>query len=70
MHLLIPYVNLLNHPDPLFEEYTYGEGGARGKKLKNHVKKGDYIFFHTSKRNQKYITAYYIVDRVIDTVIP
>ncbi len=53
---------------PLFEEYTYGEGGARGKKLKNHANKGDYIFFHTSKRNQKYITAYYIVKRVIDTV--
>jgi hypothetical protein len=68
MHLLIPYVNLYNHPDPLFDEYTYGEGGARARKLKNDVKKGDFIFFHTTIRNQKYITAYYVADRVIDTI--
>ena len=69
MNLLIPYVNLYHHPDPLFEEYTYGESDARAKKLKNDVKKGDYIFFHTSKREQKYITAYYIADRVLDTAV-
>jgi hypothetical protein len=68
MHLLIPYVNLYNHPDPLFDEYTYGEGDARAKKLKNDVKKGDYVFFHTSKRGKKYITAYYVADRVLNTV--
>ena len=56
MHLLIPYVNLYNHPDPLFDEYTYGEGDSRAKKLKNDVKKGDYVFFHTSKRGKKYGT--------------
>jgi len=69
MHLLLPYVNLYNHPDPLFEEYTYGEGDARARKLKNDVKRGDFIFFHTSKIGQKYITAYYIADRVLDTAV-
>jgi hypothetical protein len=68
VHLLIPYVNLYNHPDPLFDEYTYGEGDARAKKLKNDVKKGDYVFFHTSKRGKKYITAYYVADRILDTL--
>lgn len=66
MNLLIPYVYIYNHPDPLFEEYAYGDAGSRGRKLKK-LKKGDYVFFHTSTRNRKYITAYYVVDRVIDT---
>jgi hypothetical protein len=69
MHLLVPFVNLYNHPDPLFEEYTYGESRARAIKLKKNVKKGDFVFFHTSKRGQKYITAYYIADRVLDTAV-
>jgi len=68
MNLLIPYVHLYDHPDPLFEEFTYGDGGARARKLKNDLKKGDYVFFHTSIGGKKYITAYYVVDRVIDTI--
>jgi len=68
MNLLIPYVYLYGHPDPLFEEFTYGEGGSRAKKLKNDVSKGDYVFFHTSIGGKKYITAYYVADRVVDTV--
>jgi len=66
MNLLIPYVPLFNHPDPLFLEFTYGDGGQRAKKLKKLIK-GDYVFFHTSIRGKKYITAYYIVDRILDT---
>jgi len=67
MNLLIPYIYLYNHPDPLFDEFTYGEGGSRARKIKNDLKKGDYVFFHTSMRGRKYITAYYVVDRVLDT---
>lgn len=67
MNLLIPYVYLYNHPDPLFEEFTYGECGARSRKLKKDLKNGDYVFFHTSIGRKKYITAYYVVDRVLDT---
>ena len=66
MNLLIPYIHLYNHPDPLLDEYTYGDAGLRGMKLKR-LKKGDYLFFHTSTRGKKYITAYYVVDRIIDT---
>jgi len=67
MNLLIPYVYLYDHPDPLFDEFTYGDIRARARKLKRDLEKGDYVFFHTSIRGKKYITAYYVVDRVLDT---
>lgn len=67
MNLLIPYVHLYGHNDPLFEEFTYGDGGARARKLKNDLRKGDFVFFHTSTRGRKFITAYYIVEKVLDT---
>lgn len=67
MNLLISYVYLYNHPDPLLSEFTYGECGSRAKKLKEKLKNGDYIFFHTTISGKKYITAYYVVDRVLDT---
>jgi len=66
MHLLIPYVHLYNHPDPYLEEFTYGDASSRGKKIKR-LEKGDYVFFHTSIRGKKYITAYYVVDRILGT---
>ena len=67
MNLLIPYVHRVKHQDPLFSEFTYGDASPRAKKLKNDLNKGDYVFFHTAIRNRKYITAYYVVDRVLDT---
>jgi len=67
MNMLIPYVHLYDHNDPLFEEFTYGDDGARARKLRNDLKKWDYVFFHRSTGGKKYITAYYVVDRVLDT---
>jgi hypothetical protein len=67
MNLLIPYVYLYNHNDPLFDEFTYGDSGKRARQLKNDLKKGDYLFFHTSIGGKKYVTAYYVVDRALDT---
>lgn len=67
MHLLIPYVQL-PHKDPDFEEFTYGDNGQRARKLKADLAKGDYVFFHTSHGGKKYITAYYVVDCVLDTL--
>jgi len=67
MHLLIPYVYLYDHDDPLFEEFTYGDVGWRARKLKNELKRGEYVFFHTSYGGKKYITAYYVTDRALDT---
>jgi len=67
MNLLIPYIPLQEHNDPLFSEFTYGDVSSRGYKLRNEVSKGNYLFYHTSKNGIKYITAYYVVDRVMDT---
>jgi hypothetical protein len=67
MHLLIPYVRLIDHPDPALDEFTYGDHGQHAKKLKS-LTNGDYVFFHTTKNNRKHITAYYVVDRALDTV--
>lgn len=69
VNLLIPYRPLINHRDPLFEEFTYGDCDARARKLKKDLNKGDYIFFHSTLRGIRYITAYYVVDRVLDTSI-
>lgn len=67
MNLLIPYVYIYGHLDPLFEEFTYGNVGGRARKLKKDLKRGNYVFFHTGIGGKKFITAYYIVDRVLDT---
>lgn len=66
MNLLIPYVNIINHQDPLLKEFTYGDVGQRGRTLKS-LSQGDYIFFHTTINGKKFITAYYIVERTIQT---
>jgi hypothetical protein len=67
MHMLIPYVYLPRHEDPLFPEYTYGDTGARGRKLISALESGDFVFFHTTLRGSKHITAYYVVDRVMES---
>ncbi len=67
MNILISYRYLYDHPDPLFQEFTYGDGGTRARKIKNDLQRGDYVFFHNSKKRKKYITAYYVVDRALDT---
>jgi hypothetical protein len=66
MNLLVPYIKM-DHADPLFDEFTYGDSGQRARKMKKELLKGDYIFFHTSRNGTKIITAYYIVDRVLNT---
>lgn len=66
VHLLIPYVPLL-HADPVLDEFTYGDVGARARKLKRDVRQGDYVFLHTTLRGGRYVTAYYVVDKVLDT---
>jgi hypothetical protein len=68
MHLLIPYVIKKTHLDPVFDEFTYGDSSRRAPKLKRDLNRGDYIFFHATFNHQKLITAYYVVDRVLDTV--
>ena len=70
MDLLIPYdfrSGRRGHEDPMFSEFTYGDGGARGRRLKRDLVKGDYVFFHGMCQGKKCISAYYVVDRVMST---
>jgi len=69
MHLLIPYVQLRNHLDPALAEFTYGDSDSRARKLKSELRKGNYVFFHTTIGGRKCVTAYYVVDRVLDTTV-
>jgi len=36
------------HPDPMFDEFTYGEGGGFSVYLWNNIGVGSRIFFHTT----------------------
>lgn len=69
MNLLVTYKPLHNHLDPDFSEYSYGESGARARNMKKDLRLGDYVFFHTTINFERFITAYYVVDRVLDTTI-
>jgi hypothetical protein len=66
MYLLIPYVYMPNHVDPDLNEFTYGDGGARARRLLS-LQQGDFIFFHTTIKNRKYITAYFVVQNAIES---
>ncbi len=66
--ILIQYIPLADHHDPNIDEFTYGEWLTRGNKLKQRLGKGSYVFFHTSIGKRRYITAYFVVDRVLDTL--
>jgi hypothetical protein len=69
VNLLIPYVNLDDHLDPMLDEFTYGDVEDRARKLKKDLKQGDYVFLHTSIRGCRYITAYYVIDKVLNTSV-
>ena len=66
MNLLIPYISIFNHEDPTLDEFTYGDINTRARKCKL-LPKGSHLFFHTSINNTRHITAYYVVDRILDT---
>lgn len=52
VNLLIPYVPLSGHHDPILEEFTYGDIGARGRKLKKDLSKGDCFSPHDHPRQE------------------
>ncbi len=67
INLLISYIPLANHLDPDLDEFTYGDVGARARKLKRELGRGSFVFFHTSIGAQRYITGYFVVDRIMDS---
>lgn len=69
-HLLIRYiqpVEIDNHVDPNFTSLTYGDSSQQKVTIiKNNVKTGSYIFFHTFYGEKAYISAYFYVEKVLD----
>ena len=66
MNYLVGYKDAernFGHEDPMLREYTYGESGSNTEKLLK-VQKGDFLFFHKTIHNKRYITAYYMVEEV------
>ncbi|MGG5796093.1 endonuclease NucS domain-containing protein [Bacillus nitratireducens] len=66
MNYLIGYKDAernFGHEDPMLREYTYGESGSNTEKLLK-VQKRDFLFFHKTIHNKRYITAYYVVEEV------
>ena len=66
MNYLIGYKDAernFGHEDPMLREYTYGESGSNTEKLLK-VQKRDFLFFHKTIHNKRYITAYYMVEEV------
>lgn len=56
----------MDHPDPMFDELTYGEGGGRyASFFWKHVRPGSRIFFHTKIGNYRYLTAMYVIDDIV-----
>ncbi|MDQ1146592.1 hypothetical protein QE429_003419 [Bacillus sp. SORGH_AS 510] len=51
------------HEDPMLKEFTYGDLKINGEKLLG-LNKGDYLFFHKTIYDKRYITAYYFVEEV------
>ena len=64
-HLLFPYTKLPWHKDPDFKEMTYGDSHARGRRFKNNISPGSYIFFHTTKAGIRYITGYLKIQEIL-----
>ncbi|WMW26140.1 hypothetical protein RE474_05315 [Methanolobus sediminis] len=56
----------IDHPDPLFDELTYGEGGNFSSMVRQNVLPGSHIFFHTTIGGQRYITAHYFVSKIME----
>lgn len=73
--ILITYTqletNALTHIDPNFNTLIYGESGSREKVITNILKDNEgkdiYLFFNTTVGNQRYIMAYFHLDRVLHT---
>jgi len=66
-HMLVVYTYLKHHVDPDFLDFTYGDCDGRGKRFKENLSKGSYIFFCRTfgRQRHKYITGYFEVDKIL-----
>ncbi len=58
-----------NHPDPCFDEFTYGNVNQKASFIRNRISKGDKVFFHATLQNPnygRYITGCFVVEKIMD----
>lgn len=70
-HLLVVYSSDCaknGHVDPDFTSLVYGDSNGNGKIILNNLQAGSYVFFHTNIGGEKYITAYFYVEKILDKV--
>ena len=65
-HILCRYKEIEDHPDPCFKELTYGECSYFAPTIREHIKAGSHYFFQTTINRQRYITAHYFVEKVVE----
>ena len=57
------------HPDPCFDEFTYGNVNQKASFIRNRISKGDKVFFHATLQipnNGRYITGCFVVEKIMD----
>jgi hypothetical protein len=54
------------HVDPNLTQLVYGDSNQHGNILKKHLKPGSYLFFNTRIGNNRYITAYFYVEKLLE----
>lgn len=67
-HLLITYsaeCAQKGHIDPNFTQLIYGNSNKNGDIIKNRIKPGAIIFFNARIGDNRYITAYFYVEKVL-----
>ncbi|ETT44732.1 hypothetical protein [Paenibacillus sp. FSL H7-689] len=67
--LMIKYIQpdkINDHIDPNFTFLTYGDSDPKKiQAIERHISQGSYVFFHTSYKDQAFITAYFYVEKVL-----
>lgn len=68
-HLLITYSSDCaknGHIDPNFTQLIYGDSSIEGNVIKKHLEPGSYVFFNTNINGERYITAYFYAERILN----
>ena len=58
-----------SHPDPCFNEFTYGNVNKKASFIRNRISKGDKVFFHATLQNPdygRYITGCFLVENIME----
>lgn len=68
-HILITYSAECaekGHVDPNFTQLVYGNSDKNGDIIKKHIKPGSFLFFNARIGEKRYITAYFVVEKVLE----